>query len=821
MDPEELPDEEVDLYPESPMLIPVEELPDEEDKLCPELPSLNPIEEEDGSKENECMTVDTKKPPERFWLNSKSGKNKIMTRREPVPIILKRRDGSIFTPMSQNMINNYKGAMSILPQNITKQDDDAMKELLQTIANKKFVITKEGKQSRVNLEDQNDVETLVKQHGVNLFFAKTEEDDEKKAKEDDPREVTAKELTCFDPGEHVEFSMADLGLSGSLPSNPGFRAPELRYFPIFAAGLKQAKERRNIPFEICVRIPSPLMGAWIKTPFLMQLIEQKPWPLTSFSTNILLLYDATVDLLNAGLKFIVDPCALTMETFLKGNADHEIINRYNSLGYFHLSHYQPATDNEDSPNFWEAFPDPFSLNLPVDSIGMSQKCFNLMNAAYSLWFERMVDEWMIEALPNADLASDIIYHWWCRVWILVFYPRNSMKAENLSTGKITFSKIKRLAQMMVDLGGMTKETIRYMVLCWLFYELQYALLFEQHRYMQQFSQLRYLALGKCATSFNLHERLSVGDERALYQELHRLNVSETINTLNHYENYLLRRSYEGPDIYKPKWTFLMTQCVYLSTMELVSPPEEMDMDAGLKSEEGEMETSENGDVVILDAPLKAYVPKEMQYKSNVYWYREAFCREAMMNATEEVGTNPATGETTSCYRCTVNTEEVWHDEDIPEELKVKDATHIRVFNYAKLHQRPGDQELLFPKESYRMDGVFYSTNQIAWSPTMFLMRHHWNYLDWRIQSDWSLTIKISQDVTPTLLHQLPDLIRLEPDAQEKDFVSQLVERFERTLDGGKRRNKKSASQDEGSIRTAQGKTVRRKKLKGRRQRKGK
>lgn len=700
----------------------------------------------------------------RTTLSSRSGQpGAVAYRRKPTNVVLQRKDGSEFTPWNGDIVEQWRKQNDAFPIITDKQEQDDLNDLLKAIVDEHFLITNEDGTTRMaDVTSKEDRDKLNIQRGYSIFEPINDEQEDAYI-----GKITEEDIECFSPGECVEFTFEQLGL----------KVGQNRIFPIDPAKLLLSKRLVEKSFEHNVRIPSLLMGCWIKTPYVVQLIEHRPWQLVDFSTNIIRLYGSMMDLLTAGLKYGVDPRVLKKAYFKDAVTKHDLVRRYGEQGFFHFSHYQPYSSSGESP-FWDAFPDPFEPKLQTGVIGMTKEEEAMSKEAFRVWYETMMEDWMVNVFPSPDVASNIVYHWWLRMWTLKLYPVHGVKIKNLSI-KDTFAHRRRIAQMMVEMAGFTKECLRYTVLSWLYYEYEFALMYEEYTLLETFQGLRNMVLERVGQLDNASvanapwHYLDAGDETELMQQLYAINTEKTRNVMHIYERYFLSRGGENQDVYTKKWKFLMSTNVTLSEYAPVetldggeSPPElesmssqeegedtipPLDLAAKYDGDDSSMETVGN---IIMDAPLKDYVIREYGTRSKIYEYRDALCRVAMMKKAMG-GIYPK-------------------DYDAPHDsmfvnIDVKGHEPLLSFDFEAIHRLKGDGRLLFPDDTFPQDDHMIMRREIPWSPTMYVMRTHWAYLSWRCGT-WNnddLTDKICEEVLPSLLENLPDLHRMRSFASEE------------------------------------------------------
>jgi len=715
---------------------------DAKDESTEEYDILDEDEEEESMEygdEKERMSVVRREP---VSLSARSGApGAVEFRRKPASVLLKRKDGSIFTPMTQNLLNQEIEQRQGIPMPTSNEEADGYNELMKAILEEKFTVVDEETGTSGIANNEKALEKLVQQKGYIIFEPKEEKKDEGEGESLSKEGVGPEDIECYEPGEFIEFTLYDLGITTATEHAVNNIDPEkLRIFPIDPHRLIQSEKETSLIYEFRHRIPSMLMGTWIKTPFMTQLIKHCPWPIVEFSTNLLRLYNVVLDLLIAGRKYRIDLAYISMEYFKAMNEKHNLIERYEKEGFFHYSHYEGV--GHGNSGYWKSFDDPFQA-CDIDNDDKTQLNVKaLLKSAYSVWAENMLmgEDWIMNAFPTPDKGSDIMFEWWYRTYLVTFInrPGNETRTKNILATKrktIDFAHAQRLANLMVKSAHMNKEKLRQMVLSWIYYELQYSLRYVELKFENTFRTLQNMVVNRCSDNPDSAERpwefLPIGDERALMQELFRSNTNTVIECLQLYEKYFFCRSGQTPDIYPGKISFLMTPKIDLTEMHIV-------------------ENEDCPDVIINDAILKDYVTKPDRVKATIYWYRDAVCREAMVSA------KPLDGK----FVLEEDLETYYTTEHVAAGILENDATEFRVFNYEKIHEGlEHNDELLFPTEEFESDGRKHINYKIAWSPSMFLMRSHWRYMSWYLGTSPEIIEKICDDVVGPELDGLPDLIR--------------------------------------------------------------
>jgi len=474
-----------------------------------------------------------------------------------------------------------------------------------------------------------------------------------------------------------------------------------KYFPIPMAEMVKTEKEMKLNYELLNRVPSPILGMPMKTPFIYWLIiSNKNFPVVDHSNNAISLYARTIALLEKGNDYEIESTVLVNKIFEEYVEVHRLQERFNEFKFLHFSHFMPKNN---AKTFLELFPDPFSQNAFENKDGLrTDHDVHLAKNAFDIWYGNYVEDWMLNIFSNADVAKTIIYHWFRRIWVAEFIPLYGM--DKLAAMKVNYTSANILATHM---GGFyfDKETLRQWIICWCRYEMEFAMLLNECTMKDQINKLKQEITRRLSSldddqspsffvpaTFAPWEHLSIEDERELWKYMYNdIYYKATLNVMRSMELYILRRAQEGPDVYMNMWPHLM------------SP------DLNLISEN-------DGNCPDVPYAPKDFVCDDSIGKCKFLWYRDILLRKYYQKCTLSVD---------GTIQCDENFPLIYVKHVISDRIAPDGSSktyEYDTFDYDAFDdEKPNNNELVFP--------------EIEWSPSFCVMREHWTHLHWLYSTD--------------------------------------------------------------------------------------
>ncbi len=742
--------------------------------------------------------------------------------RKPTRVAVHRKDGTVFTPYNREMAEQYRLQTTGMTGKESREYADAFDSMLRAVHNFQFTVVDEkddGSTERVapDLSSQEGMQKLASEHNYDVHVES----------EEPAVSMTSADLEKFRPGDHFEFQMVDLGLVGAdlkmpdeRPDPPSEEEMEVKdgeevdgedgeelplgeedeegkgdkeeeeealppnvritfaqnnpttrkFFPINPLALVRSKAECHETYEIMNRVPNLLFSMPVKTPFIAQLLQNKPWPVVDNSTNLLRLYGAVINLLATGLELDVDAGILNRNTFFKYAGKYDLLARKNEQQFFHYSHYRNYVGCEKrNHDYWETFRDPFAKEVFVDESDLRDD--NLISGSFDIWFDTVPLEWMTQVFPTMNAARDIMFHWYLRVWRCEYAPSrkdldrmrdNDANRRSVATG--------------ITIRGLDRRVLRYWVLSWCYYEMEFGILLTEHMLLQRVMEMgRAIArrTGNVEHASEPWNHLSLRDERDLFQQFYREVYASTRNVMLHMEVYMLRRGLEGPDILQTHWSFLTSADIDLTVRE--------------------SRTHEEGGTPVKDHffPLAPYVSEQIGNRIRFSQYRDVLARRVLMAAVEvekeeeeeEEGVERQTKyESLDVGLFTMEREATLGDGD-----SVRTET-FTTFDVDKIHRRENDDQPLFGGcewiEAFKAnEGDSFEKASfvqcvecpIPWSPNMCVMRDHWAYLLWSLKTPDAEIEKMAQDTLYGQYERIPDFVSMATKSGDVPEIAALIQ----------------------------------------------
>jgi hypothetical protein len=692
----------------------------------------------------------------------------LIPRREPTRVVLTREDGTMFTPFTPEIAKQIALQTGTMSGEEIREHEQAMDDIGRAITKMEFtistdVVDEDGmvtvEQRTADLGKKEDLESLESQHHYSIY--KFKEDDVTTEAEDISGKLSSIDLIeFFDPGDMIQFSAEQIGLYPIIESDESEMVEEdkgkeilekfedmeqhplgelkrTRHFPLDSNELGKIHHTNSDAFDVFNRVPSLLLSIPVKSPFITSLLIDRPFPVVDNSSNLIRMYGAAHALLEMGAAYDVDYECLSRRNFkktydlyrarrlriseienmlkTKGRLTSELSEEYDRLKtrqtFLHFSHYSPKEKTEVSR--WEIFPDPFaedpftSNEAFTPAIG-TENALKLFEVTFDLWFSKVPEEWMTMILPSANIARQIMKHWFMREWCLKLVPDSMPSFEHL---KPNFVNAQKLATRMT-IFYLGKLELRKRLMCWIYYEMEFGLLRTEMELFELCFHLQQVIADRGASPEEPWKSLGLEDERDLWKYVYNQMIFPSVrDTLVNMELYLLRRSFEGPDIDMNRWGFLCSSDLNLAVQD---------------------ETFPVSDKQKTYHPFSNYVTDVS--KTTFTWYRDILLRGILREAPVVGDEGPSDSssrlqnlvkDTISNFVCIQST--TIDSSNGPVDLKWS------TFNYDAFHSFENDNEKVFP--------------DLEWSPTMFVMRQYWSFIIWSTQvDDKSLDDKLTNTV---------------------------------------------------------------------------